>query len=145
MKRIVQKPLGEILIDSKLITQDQLAEALKVQQEKGGLIGQVLVSLGYTGEEDVAKALMAQYGIPYMPLSSYEIDREVAKMIPENVARQYGVLAVDKVGNILTIVMSNPLNSQAIEDIEMMTKLKMQVFVSTVTDVTHALNDIYKK
>jgi type IV pilus assembly protein PilB len=145
MKRIVQKPLGELFIDSKLITQEQLAESLKVQQEKGGLIGQILVNLGYVSEEDVAKALMVQYGIPYMPLENYEIDKEVSKLIPENVARQYGVLAVDKVGSILTIVMSNPLNSQAIEDIEMMTKLKMQVFVATVTDVNHALNDIYKK
>jgi type IV pilus assembly protein PilB len=145
MKRIVQKPLGELLVDAKLITVEQLNESLKVQQQKGGLLGQVLVNLGYVGEEDVAKALMAQYGIPYLPLGNYEVDKEVAKVIPENVARQYGVIAVDKVGNILTICMSNPLNSQAIEDIEMMTKLKMQVFVATVTDVNNAIHDIYKK
>ncbi len=145
MKKIIQKQLGELLVGSKLITPENLAQALQVQKEKGGLIGQVLVNLGYATEEDIAKGLMAQYGTPYIPLANYEIDAELAKVIPEQVARQYGVVAIDRVGHILTVVMSNPLNSQAVEDIEMVTKLTIQVFVSTVTDVTNALLDVYKK
>ncbi len=145
MKKIIKKQLGEILVESKLITPENLEEALKVQKEKGGLIGKILVDLNYAGEEDIAKALMAQYGFPYLPLGCYEVDLEAAKLIPEQVARQYGVVAIDRVGNILTIVMSNPLNEQAIEDIEMISKLTIQVFVSTVTDVNNMINDIYKK
>jgi len=145
MKKIIQKQLGELLVDSKLITPENLAQALQVQKDKGGLIGQVLVNLGHCSEEDVAKALMAQYGIPYIPLANYEIDAEMAKLIPEQVAKQYGVVAIDKVWSILTIVMSNPLNSQAIEDIEMITKLTIQVFVSTVTDVNNVIQGAYRK
>jgi len=102
------------------------------------------VALKYTSEEAIAQALTAQYGFPYLPLTSYEIDPVVVKVIPEQVARQYGLIAVDRVGNILTIVMSNPLNSQAVEDIEMITKLSMQIFVSTVTDINKAIADNYK-
>src|SRR3989338_5561395 len=144
MKKIVQKQLGELLIEGKLITLEHLEEALKVQKQKGGLIGQILVSLGYTTEEAIAQALTAQYGFPYLPLSGYEIDREVAKLVPENVARQYGLIAVDRVGSVLTLAMSNPLNSQAVEDTEMITQMKVQVFVSTATDVNDAIKRCYK-
>ncbi len=144
MKKLVQKQLGELLIDNKLITPDNLAQALQVQREKGGLIGQVLVQLGFTTEETIAQALTAQYGFPYLPLSGYEIDHEVCKIIPENVAKQYGLIAVDRVGNILTVAMSNPLNKQAIEDVEMITHFKVQVFVATASDVNESIKRSYK-
>ena len=144
MKKLIQKQLGQLLIDNKLITPENLEEALNVQKEKGGLLGQVLVTLGHTTEEAIARALTAQYGFPYLPLVGYEIDQEIAKMIPENVAKQYGLIAVDRIGNILTVAMSNPLNSQAIEDIEMTTHLKVQAFVSTTADVVEAIKRCYK-
>lgn len=136
--------MGELLISNQLINEAQLNEALKIQKEKSGLLGQILVSLGYTTEEDIARALTAQYGFPYLPLAGYEIEKDLAKVIPENVARQYGLIAVDRVGSVLTVAMSNPLNTQAIEDIEMITNLKIQIFVATTTDVNEAINSCYK-
>lgn len=144
MKKILQKQLGELLIDCRLITREQLEECLALQKEKGGLLGQILVALGYTTEEAIAQSLTAQYGFPYLPLGSYEVDPEVAKVIPEYVAKQYGLIAVDRVGSILTVAMSNPLNTQAIEDVEMLTHYKVQVFVTTATDVSNAIKNIYK-
>ena len=144
MKKIVQKQLGELLRDCGLITDAQLDEALEVQKEKGGLLGQVLVALHFTTEQAIAQALTAQYGFPFLPLEGYEIDPEVARLIPEHVATQYGLIAVDRVGSILTVAMSNPLNSQAVEDVEMLTHFKVQVFVTTATDVANAIKSNYK-
>jgi type IV pilus assembly protein PilB len=144
MKKIIPKQLGELLIDCRLITQPQLEEALALQKEKGGLLGQILVSLHYLTEEAIAQALTAQYGFPYLPLGGYEIDAEVTKIIPEHVAKQYGLIAVDRVGSILTVAMSNPLNTQAIEDVEMLTRFKVQVFVTTSSDVAAAIKEVYK-
>ena len=144
MKKGLQKQLGELLVYCRLITQEQLEEGLAYQKEKGGLLGQALVTLGFITEEAIAQALTAQYGFPYLPLSGYEIDPEVARIIPEHVARQYDLIAVDRVGSILTVTMSNPLNTQAIEDIEMLTHYKVQVFVTTSTDVGTAIKNIYK-
>ena len=144
MKKIIPKQLGELLIDCKLLTAQQLEEALALQKEKGGLLGQILVSLHYIQEEEIAQALTAQYGFPYLPLGSYEIDPEVAKIIPEHVAKQYGLIAVDRVGSILTVAMSNPLNTQAVEDVEMITHYKVQVFVTTSSDVASSIKNIYK-
>jgi len=143
-KRIVKKQLGELLIERGVITRKQLEHALNVQKEKGGLIGQVLVALGYATEEAIAQALTAQYGFPYLPLDNYEIDPEVAKIVPKNVASQFCLVPIDKIGSNLTIAMSNPLNSLAIEDIELVSGLCVQIFVSTATDIKKAIEKCYK-
>lgn len=144
MKKIVQQQLGELLIAGNLLTREQLEEALAVQKEKGGLIGQILVSLGHTSEEAIARALTMQYGFAYLPLAGYEIDRDVAAIIPEEVARRHGLIAVDRVGKVLTVAMSNPLNAKAVEEVENVSKLKIQVFISTSTDVHEAINRGYR-
>lgn len=144
LKRITTKQLGELLIERGIIDRKKLEKALLIQKEKGGLIGEVLVELGFAKEEDIAQALTCQYGFPYLPLKNYDIDQEVIKTIPENVAKQYCLIPVDKIGKSLTISMSNPLNIQAIEDVEMITGCVVQTFVSTATDVRQAIERYYK-
>jgi|SRR3989338_354792 len=143
-KKYINKKLGEILVEQDLITQSQLNIALELQKEKGGLIGELLVELKFVHEEDIAKTLTAQYGFAYLPLSNYEIDQELIKFIPERVARQYRLIPIDKIGDNLTIAMSNPLNSQAIEDIETLLGCNVQVFVSTNSDILQAIEKYYK-
>ena len=144
MRKLIQKKLGELLVEGKWITPENLEAALKVQNEKGGLLGQILVQLGFTTEEAIAQALTAQYGFPYLPLGGYQIDAEVVKTIPVHVAKQYAVMAVHRVGNVLTVALSNPLNQEAIEDLELMTRLKIQVFVSTMSDIARTIERYYK-
>ena len=143
-KRAITKRIGEILLERGIITQPQLEQALVRQKEKGGLLGQLLIELGFITEEEVALALTAQCGFPYLPLENYEIDETVMKLIPEQVARQYCLIPVDRVGNALTVAMADPSNLQAIEDIELMTSCVVQTFVSTPTDIQKALVRYYK-
>lgn len=145
VKRIVSKQLGELLLERGIITEDQLNKGLRVQKEKGGLIGRTLVLLGFAKEEEIAQAITVQYGFPYLPLECYEVNVDAMKLIPQNVAEQYNLIAIDKIGELLTVAMSNPLNTQAVEDIEMITKCTVQVFVSTMTDITNAINKYYQK
>lgn len=142
---MVSKQLGELLLEKGIINDAQLEKALKIQKEKGGLIGQILVMLGYAKEEEIAQVLTVQYGFPYLPLESYEISADVIKLIPENVAKQYNLIAIDRIEGLLTISMSNPLNIQAVEDIEMLTSCKIQVFISTMSDVNNAIKKYYSK
>ncbi len=144
-KRVTYKRLGELLVERKLITSDQLEQALFIQQNKGGLLGEILVGFGFCTEENIAQVLTLQYGFPYLPLSNYEIDPEVIKTVPENVVRQFALIPVDKVGNTLTVAMSNPLNQQAIEDLELLTQNNILVFVSTTTEIRKAIDQYYKK
>lgn len=137
--------MGELLIERGLISQHQLEKALAQQQNKGGLIGEILVELGFAREEDIAQALTAQYGFPYLPLSNYDINTDVLNIIPGRVARQYLLIPIDKIGNNLTIAMSNPLNIQAVEDVELLSGCSVQTFVSTSSDVKKAILKYYKE
>jgi len=142
--RINLKQLGELLAERNLITKDQLKHALEVQKDKGGLIGQIMVDLGYVSEEAIAQAITVQYGFPYLPLENYEIDTEIVKIVPKNVSIQYCLIPVDKIGLNLTLAMANPLNTQAVEDIALLSGLCVQLFVSTATDIKKAIEKYYK-
>jgi len=144
IRRLVNKPLGQLLVEGGVISKDQLDKALEIQKQKGGLLGQILISLGVADEKDIATAITVQYGYPYLPLNNYEFDKNIVKIIPENVARQYGLVVIDKLGDIITVAMFNPLNIQAIEDLEILTKCKVQVFVSKLTDIEKIINECYK-
>jgi type IV pilus assembly protein PilB len=142
-KRLISKQLGELLLDRKIISEQQLQRALNIQKEKGGLLGSILVLLSYATEEQIAQALTTQFGFPYLPLKNYEVDEIVVKLVPKNVAVQYNLIAIDKIGNSLTIAMSDPLNFHAIEDVELITNCKVQVFVSTQTDIKESIKRYY--
>jgi len=144
-RRVITKTIGQLLLEKGVIKQAQLEEALKIQKEKGGLLGQVLAGLGYVTEEQIAQAITVQYGFPYLPLSNYDTDENAIKLVPENVARQYCLIPIDKIGNTITIAMADPLNTQAIEDIELLTNSSVQIFVSTATDIKQAIDKSYKK
>ena len=144
-RRVITKTIGQLLLEKGVIKQAQLDEALKVQKEKGGLLGQILAGLGYVTEEQIAQAITVQYGFPYLPLSNYDMDEAAIKMVPENVARQYCLIPIDKIGNTVTIAMADPLNTQAIEDIELVTNCSIQIFVSTATDIKQSIEKFYKK
>lgn len=145
LKKIVNKLLGELLIERQAITFEQLEKALDAQKEKGGLIGEILVEMGFAREEDIAQALTAQYGFPYLPLESYEIDAEIIKLIPKEVARQFLIIPVDRLGNNLSIALANPLSGEAVEKVEKITGLNLQVFVSTASDIRAAIDKYYKE
>lgn len=142
-RRFISKLLGELLVERKAITPRQLEEALAVQQQEGGLIGQALVTLGYATEEAIIQAFTTQYGFPYLPLKQYSLDGDLPRLIPENVARQYCLVPVDHIGDTLTIAMADPLNMKAVEDIELLTHCSVQIFVSTFSDVVEAVQRLY--
>ena len=144
VRKILNKQLGELLIERGIINEQQLAKALAMQQDKGGLIGEILVELGFAKEEDIAQSLTAQYGFPYLPLSNYDINAEIVSIVPGRVARQYLLVPIDKIGNNLTLAMSNPLNVQAIEDVELLSGCSVQTFVSTSSDIKKAIEKYYK-
>ena len=145
LRRIINKQLGELLVDRGLVTPEKLEKALTYQRDKGGLIGEILVELGYVKEEDIAQALTTQYGFPFLPLGNYDINTEILNLIPARVAKQYLLIPVDKIGNNLTIAMSNPLNVQAVEDVELLSGCSVQIFVSTSSDVKKAIERYYKE
>lgn len=139
-KKTTKKQLGELLLERGVISREQIQETLAHQKQHGGLFGEILVELNYASEEDIAQALTAQYGFPYLPLSNYTVDPQVLNTVPKNICEQYLLLPIDQIGKNLTLAMANPLNSNAIEEVEMASGCAVQVFVSTTADVKAAIN-----
>lgn len=132
------------MVERGVITHGQLQKAVEYQQDNGGLFGEVLVELKFATEKDIAQALTAQYGFPYLPLANYEIDTDVIKAVPVEICRKLCIIPIDKIGKSLTLAMSNPLNINATEEIEQLTGCSVQAFVSTATDIKQSIEKYYQ-
>ncbi|MGH9787225.1 MAG: type IV-A pilus assembly ATPase PilB [Candidatus Acidiferrales bacterium] len=135
--------LGEILIKEKLITKDQLEQALSHQKKNGGRLGGALVKLGFIGDEEITGVLSRQYGVPAINLSYYEVDPGVVKLVPQETAARYQVVPLSRVGSTLTIAMADPTNVFAMDDIKFMTGLKVEPVVASESAITEAITKFY--
>ncbi len=135
--------LGELLTKASLITQDQLKEALRVQKETGGKLGETLIKLGFVSEEDITECLSQQFGVPSINLQHFEIDSGVIKLIPGDVARKYNILPVNKTGATITIAMADPTNVFAMDDIKFMTGYNVEPVVASELGIKAAIDSYY--
>ena len=135
--------LGDLLLKQKLITQQQLETALKLQREEGGKIGEALVRVGAVSEADITETLSQQFGVPSIDLAHFEIDPGVIKVVPGEVARKYGVLPVNKTGATLTIAMGDPTNVFAMDDIKFMTGYNVEPVVASEIALRKAIDKHY--
>jgi type IV pilus assembly protein PilB len=135
--------MGDLLVREKIISAEQLAEALKSQREGGGRLGSVLVKLGFLNDEDVTNFLSKQYGVPAINLSFFEIDSAVVKLIPYETAKRYQILPLSRVGASLTIAMVDPTNVFAMDDIKFMTGYNIEPVVASETAIMEGIEKAY--
>lgn len=135
--------IGEILVTGGLITRKTLEESLDYQRVHGGNITQYLIARGYLKEEDLAKCLSIQFGYPYLPLRSYEIPVHIIRLVPVSIVQKYWLIPVDKIQNIITLVMADPFDEEAIADVEKATSGKVQPFVGVLSDILKAIEKYY--
>src|SRR5450759_2183401 len=135
--------LGDLLVKAKLITGEQLQEALREVQSSGMKLGESLVKLGYVSEDDITETLSAQFGVPSINLSHFEIDPNVLKLVPADVARKYNILPVNKTGATLTIAMADPTNVFAMDDIKFMTGYNVEPVVAAELALQHSIDRHY--
>ena len=82
--------LGEMLLKARLVTEAQLQKALEHQKEKGGKLGKNLVDLGFIKDDQITQLLSQQFGVPAVNLAQFkDIDPQVIRLIPADVARKY--------------------------------------------------------
>ena len=135
--------LGALLINANLISEDQLQKALTKQKKDGGRLGSSLVHMGYIKEDRLIAFLSHQYGIPSVDVAKFEIDREVIKLIPSEVAQKYMIIPLNRTGSTLTIAMVDPSNVFAIDDVKFMTGYNVEPVVSSEAAIKDAINRYY--
>src|SRR5881396_2175754 len=135
--------LGDLLVKEKVITQEQLTQATKVQKETNCRLGSALVKLGFLTDEDVTNFLSRQYGVPAINLSYFEIDPSVIKLIPFETAKRYQILPLSRVGASLTIAMVDPTNVFAMDDIKFMTGFNIEPVVASESSILEGIEKAY--
>ncbi|MDD5085365.1 MAG: hypothetical protein PHE61_04895 [Candidatus Omnitrophica bacterium] len=139
-----RKRIGEILIEHGALTEEKLQKALEAQKREGGLIGEILIRMGFVREEDVVVALAAQFGCPYLPIQNFKVNPFAVKCIPAEIALKHCLIPVDKVHNVLTIVMADPTNERAKEEAAKVSDCHIQVYVSMATEIQKAIYREYR-
>ncbi|MCM8789403.1 MAG: PilZ domain-containing protein [Candidatus Omnitrophica bacterium] len=143
-REVKKRKIGEILLARNLITEETLEKALEYQNQTGCGLTQYLLHYGYIDESKLAECLCTQFAVPYLPLSSYEISEEIIKLVPVDIAQKYWLIPVDKQGDSLMLVMTDPLDNKAIKEIEEVTGLKVMPFVGIISEIAAALKTYYK-
>ena len=135
--------LGELLVKEKLISQDQLKQALDYQKQHGGRLGTALVKMGLVTDDEVTAVLSRQYGVPSINLKYYEVDPTVVKLIPQETAVRYQIVPLSRVGSTLTIAMTDPTNVFAMDDIKFMTGFNVEPVVASESAISEAISKFY--
>jgi len=131
--------LGELFINLKLITVDQLQKALKIQKQEGGKLGDVLKNMGVITESNLINALSIQLGIPKIIPHLHLIDKNLLKGISEKFLLKRVALPAFKENNVLTVIMGNPLDDEFINDLKNIFRCKIETAIAPSRDIINAI------
>jgi len=136
--------LGEILLAAKLVTTEQIRDALELQRTSGHMLGRILVDKGILTEGQLVSALATQIGLPFIDLSDTVVDGSVVARVPGTVCRRHHVVPVSIEDGYLILAMADPANVVARDDIRSLTGLDVRVVVATRHDVDASIDRIYR-
>ena len=137
--------IGELLVRENLISLAQLKRAQADQRTTGKRLSYSLSRLGILGERELADFLSAQYGVPWMSLTDYEIDPKVVELVPRAFASKHTAIPVQRAGSTLVVAMADPSNIYAIDDLKFITDLNVEPVVSTETAIEDAIARYYDR
>jgi type IV pilus assembly protein PilB len=137
--------LGEMLVANSIITDQQLKEALVIQQstrdKKKQFLGSILIQLGYCTEEAIVACLSSQLRIA--EAEDFEPNEELKKSIPFHVAKRYFICPLRKHGFTLDVAMLDPTNVSALDDISFLTSMRIQPFITTNKSLREGWKQLY--
>jgi type IV pilus assembly protein PilB len=136
--------LGEMLVKAKIITEDQLKQALEEQSKSGGRLGYNLAKLNILEETEIVSFLSKQYGVPSINLAEFEVDPGIIKLIPAKTAKKYQVVPISRTGGTLTLAMADPTNVFALDDIKFMTGYNVEPVVASETSIEDSIMKYYE-
>jgi MSHA biogenesis protein MshE len=137
--------LGEVLIQQKLLSEEQLNQALAAQKSTGRKLGRVFVENGFVTEEQISGALARQLNIPYINLKFYNINAELVRLLPETAARRFRALVLEDRRETLLVGVSDPTDLFAYDEIARLLKKTVELAVVNETEVLGAIDRIYRR
>ena len=135
--------LGDILVEKRIITPEDLKRAVKEQQRTGEILGKVLVKMGLITEKKLLEVLADQQGISFLDLRETKIPEKVIKDVPAKFARHYKIMPISMSGNVLTIALSDPFDMWPIDDLETHLNCRVEKVLATSSDIQEAIKKHY--
>jgi type IV pilus assembly protein PilB len=137
--------LGDLLVQDKIITSAQLAQATALQKETNGRLGSALIRLGVLADEDLSSFLSRRFGVPAINLAHFDVDESVTKLVSYETAKRYQMLPLSRVGASLTVAMADPTNVFALDDIKFLTGCNVEPVVAPERSLCRAIERAYGK
>jgi len=138
-----KKRLGELLLESGIITEAELQAALEEQRHSRKKLGDILLSQALMTEHQLIEVLEFQLGIPHVTLSRYQIDSKLAQIVPEALARRYQVLPIRAEGRKLMVAMTDPLDLLVIDDLRMSTGFTIEPAIISQSELQLGIARLY--
>lgn len=138
--------IGEICLRMKLITEDQLRQALEKQKQLNSpeSVGDILVNMGFISDKDRVRCLGEQWGVPFIDLADADPEPGALKMVPQDLARRKKVLPLAQNNGRLTLAMKNPLDIFTIDEIRLMTGVEVEPMLAVEEEIASAINKCYR-
>lgn len=137
--------LGDLLVESKLISQAQLEDALADQKKSGRKLGRILIENGYIKEDDMLKTLSQQLKIPFVDLLHYKFNPDIVKLIPEIQARRFRAVALSQDQHGVLVGMADPTNIFAFDELSRLLQQSIRLAVVRETDLLRTIDTVYRK
>lgn len=140
--RRIKKRIGDILIESNLVTPEQIEFALTVR-EPNEKLGDTLIRIGYVTENQVMEALELQLGVKKISLSDYPLNESILRLISEEYARENLVVPVTFEDGKLIVAVADPLNYYVVDDLRLMTGYNVKMMMATSSEIETAISRYY--
>ncbi|OOZ39608.1 MSHA biogenesis protein MshE [Solemya pervernicosa gill symbiont] len=137
--------LGDLLVESKTISEQQLMTALSEQKKSGRKLGAALIDLGYITEDQMLKFLSQQLQIPFVDIRQYRFDQEMVRKLPEIYARRFRALLLDEQNGECLVGMADPLDIFAFDDLSRILKKPIRQAVVRESDLMSTIDKVYRR
>jgi MSHA biogenesis protein MshE len=137
--------LGDVLVQQRLISQEQLQQTLDLQRQTGKKMGRLLIETGLITEELLANGLARQLRVPFVNLKTFPFRAEVTKLLPEAAARRFRALALEDKGETLLVAMGDPLDLFAFDELTRLLKRNVAIAVAPESQLALAFDRLYRR
>ena len=137
--------LGDVLVQQRLISQEQLQQTLDLQRTTGKKVGRLLIETGVITEELLANGLARQLRIPFVNLKTFPFRADVVKLLPESSARRFKALVLEDKGEVLLVALGDPLDLFAFDELTRILKRNIGVAAVPESQLTAAFDRLYRR
>lgn len=139
-------PIGEVLKEYGYINEEQLSQALSYQKEnRGKRLGGILIELGFITEKQMLTALAQRLNLRQIELQAVSVDVQAVEKIPEQLAKKYGILALEQTEHGLMVALNDPLNFYGIEDVRQTVGQELEILLCEKAPLEKALHFYYSE